>query len=239
MRIPARTVGIVGGISPESTIEYYRHLIAEYRAGLPAGDERYPLVVIDSIDLTRLVDLMEAGALDAVTDYLVGEVARLAAAGAGAAALAANTPHIVFEGIRRRAPIPMISLVEATCEAAAALGVKRVGILGTRFTMQGSFYPEVFSRRGIEVVAPEAADQDDLHERYMTELVHGVFRPETRERLLAIAGRLHERRRAEAIVLAGTELPLILPEAPDLAVPLLDTTRIHVRRIAAWMLSGV
>jgi len=230
-----KTVGVIGGIGPESTIEYYRFLIAEYRSRIADGS--YPSILINSIDLTKMLGHIERGELGAVTDYLAGEVGKLARAGADFAVLASNTPHIVFDELQRRAPLPLISIVEATCEAALALSLKRVGLFGTRFTMQGGFYPAVLSRRGLSVVLPDPADQGYIHEKYMGELVRGLIRPETRERLMAIAHRLCEGEKVEAIILGGTELPLILRDASDRRVRFLDTTRIHVDKIVAEMLS--
>jgi len=230
-----KTVGVIGGIGPESTIEYYRFLIAEYRSRVQ--DDSYPSVLINSIDLTKMLRLIEAGELRAVTDYLAGEVLKLARAGADFVVLASNTPHIVFDQLRRRSPVPMISLVEATCEAARSLNLKRVGLLGTRFTMQAQFYPIVFSEHDIAVVVPELEDQTYIHEKYLGELVKGIILPETREQLLAIARRLRERHQVEGIILGGTELPLILRDVPSPVVPFLDTTTIHVKRIVAEMLS--
>jgi aspartate racemase len=230
-----KTVGIIGGIGPESTIEYYRFLIAAYRSRVQ--DDGYPSVLINSIDLAKMLRLIGAGELGAVTDYLAGEVLKLAKAGADFAVLASNTPHIVFDDLRRRSPVPMISIVEATSEAVLALKLKRVGLFGTRFTMQGQFYPAVFSRRGIAVAVPEPEDQTYIHEKYMGELVHGLVVPETRERLLAIAGRLQSEQPVEGIILGGTELPLILRDARSPGIPFLDTTTIHVKRIVAEMLS--
>ena len=230
-----KTVGVIGGIGPESTIEYYRLLIKEYRSRAPDGG--YPPVLINSIDLTKLLHLVGAGQLEALTHYLAIEVARLARAGADFVAIAANAPHIVFEPLRRRSPIPMISIVEATREAARALGLRRVGLFGARFTMQASFYPSVFAEHGIAVVVPGPEDQAYIHEKYLGELVEGIIVPETRERLLVIAARLRERERVEAVILGGTELPLILRGAPGSAVPFLDTTTIHVERIVSEMLS--
>jgi len=230
-----KTLGIIGGIAPGSTIDYYRSIIALYRERRRDGS--YPPIIINSIDLKKMLDLIGADDLAGVTEYLVGEVTKLARAGAEVGLLASNTPHIVFEDIRERSPIPLISIVEATCEAARALGLHRVGLFGTRFTMQGRFYPEVFSSQGIAVRAPALEDQEYIHDKYMGELVNGVFRDDTRQRLLAIVDRLRERERIQGLILGGTELPLIFRDVSDRGIPFLDTTRIHVERAVADMLS--
>lgn len=230
-----KTLGIIGGIAPESTIEYYRLVIALYRE--QKRDGSYPPILINSIDLKKMLDLISARELAGVTEYLLGEVTKLAHAGADLGLLASNTPHIVFEDIRRQSPIPLVSIVEATCQATQVLALKRVGLLGTRFTMQGRFYPEVFSRQGITLRAPDLDDQDYIHDKYMSELVNGVFRDETRQRLLAIVDRLIEREGIQELILGGTELPLILRDAAHRGIPFLDTTRIHVERAVAQMLS--
>ena len=221
-----RTLGIVGGIAPESTMEYYRLLMASYRERVPDGSA--PSIIIDSIDLKELLDLTATGDLEGLTSYLVGEVRALARAGADLALLAANTPHIVFDEVLRQSPIPLVSIVEATCAAAKALGLKKLALFGTRFTMQGRFYPDVFSREGIALVVPAEDDQAFIHDKYAGELVKGVYLPETREKLLAIVGRLEEGQGVEGVILGGTELPLILKVGTARGIPLLDTTRIHV-----------
>jgi aspartate racemase len=221
-----RTLGIIGGIAPESTVEYYRGLVSAYRERVRDGS--YPSIVIDSIDLQKMLGLAGAGALEELTEYLLAELRRLADAGAAVALLASNTPHIVFDELRRRSPIPLVSIVEAACDGAKALGLGRVGLFGTRFTMQGRFYPDVFSREGIALVLPSPEDQAFIHDRYMGELVHGVFRPETRDGLLAVVDRLIATERIEGLVLGGTELPLILRDPAGRSIPFLDTTRLHV-----------
>jgi len=229
-----RTLGIIGGIGPESTVDYYRLIIAAYRE--QRRDGSYPAIIINSIDLNKIRDLVTASALADLTEYLVAEVQRLARAGADFGLLAANTPHIVFDDIRRQSPIPLLSIVEATCEAAKALGLKRLGLLGTRFTMQGRFFHDVFTRAGITLVVPADDEQAYIHEKYLGELVNGVFLPETRERLLEIIHRLKESYGVEGVILGGTELPLILRDACS-NIPFLDTTKIHVDAAVAQMLS--
>lgn len=228
------TLGIIGGIAPESTIQYYRLIVAAYRE--QRGDGAYPSILINSIDLKRLLDLAAAERLAELTEYLLRELERLARAGADVALFASNTPHLVFEEVRSRAPIPLISIVEAACAAAEAQGLTRVGLLGTRFTMQARFYPDVFARAGISVVVPDADEQRWVHDRYVSELIPAIFRPETREQMLALVGRMKARDGIDGVILGGTELPLLLPDTGG-GLPLLDTTRIHAERAVARLLA--
>jgi aspartate racemase len=230
-----KTLGMIGGIGPESTIEYYRHLIAAYRAQKPDGS--YPAIVINSINMKTLLDMIEADDRVRMVEFLVGEIRKLASAGAQCGLLAANTPHIVFDEIRQQAPIPMVSIVEATCEKAKALGLRRLGLFGTRFTMQGEFYPRVFSREKIGLVVPQAQEQTYIHDRYMNELVKGIILPETRQRLLVIVERMKEQEHIDGLILGGTELPLILGDVADRGIPFLDTTRIHAEAALAQLWS--
>ena len=229
-----KTVGIVGGIGPESTIEYYRFIIEGYRKRITDGS--YPAIVINSVDLNKLLGWMNTNQLVAFTDYLVAAIEKLAGAGADFAALAANTPHVVFDQIRERSQLPLISIVEATRDRARDLGLKRLALFGTRFTMQARFYPEMFTDVGLTIVVPNEEEQEFIHEKYFAELVNNIFLPETRERLLAIVDRMKREDGAEALILGGTELPLILREAEGDDLPFLDTTRIHVDRIVEELL---
>lgn len=222
-----RRVGLVGGLGPESTIDYYRRVLALWQEERPSTA---PSLVIDSLDVDRGIELVRHDH-PGLVDYLHASVARLARAGCDFAALAANTPHLVFDELQARSPLPLLSIVEACAEEARRLGVRRVGLLGTGFTMEAGFYPRVFGRAGIEVVAPGAEGRAWLHERYLGELLRGVFRDDTREGVRRLIAGLGEQAGIEAVVLAGTELPLLL-RAPDAAgLPLLDTTELHVREI--------
>ena len=229
------TLGIVGGIAPESTIDYYRQVIALYRERHPDG--HYPTIVINSIDLRQMLDLVAAGDRPALVEYLSGEIARLGRAGATLGLLASNTPHLVFDDLQQASPIPLISIVEATARAAEARGLERLALLGTRFTMEGGFYQEAFRQRGLTVVVPAPAEREFVHDHYMTELVAGVFRRETRDAVLAIVERIRRDDRLEGVILGGTELPLLLRDADPAPIPFLDTTAIHVDAAVAKLLS--
>src|SRR5437899_3768408 len=230
-----KTLGIIGGLGPESTVDYYQRIIALYRER--TGDGSYPEFIINSVDLKKGLDFMDANDLTGMADYLLQGVGKLARAGADFGLISANTPHIVFEEVASKSPIPLISIVEATCAAAKARKLKRLALLGTRVTMQGTFYSKIFSREGIELVVPDAKDQDYIHDKYLNELVPGKFLPETRAGLLAIVDCMKAKDDIDGVILAGTELPLILRDPDHKGILLLDTTKIHCQAAIAEMLS--
>jgi aspartate racemase len=232
--VKTKLIGIIGGIGPESTIDYYRLFLSIYREHRPEG---YPPLLINSIDLAKALKLVSSNDLAGLTAYLLEEIHRLARAGATLGLLSSNTPHIVFDEIESASPIPLISIVETACRAAVERGLKRVGLFGTRFTMQGGFYQKVFARDGVEVAIPESGEQKFIHDTYLNELVNGIVRTETRERYIAIARKMKSEQGIEALVLGGTELPLLLRGAIDIGVAVLDTALLHVERAVAELLS--
>jgi len=230
-----KTLGIIGGLGPESTLDYYGKVIALYRQR--TGDGSYPQLIINSVDLKKGLDFMDANNLPGMTDYLVEEIGKLILAGATFGLISANTPHIVFDEVASRSSIPLISIVEATCAAAKARKLKRLALFGTRYTMQAAFYPKVFSRGRIELLLPGPEDQTYIHEKYLNELVSGKFLPATRAGLLAIVDRMKASSNIDGVILAGTELPLILRDSEHNGIPLLDTTKIHCEAAVTEMLS--
>jgi aspartate racemase len=226
---------MIGGVGPESTIDYYGRIIALYRER--TGDGSYPQFVINSINMKKGLDFMEANNLAGMADYLLEEIGKLAQAGATFGLISANTPHIVFDDVASKSPIPLISIVEATCAAAKARNLRRLALLGTRYTMQATFYPKVFSREGIELLVPDVKDQDYIHDKYLNELVSGKFLPETCAGLLAIVERMKGKHDIKGVILAGTELPLILRDTEYKRIPFLDTTKIHCEAAVTEMLS--
>jgi len=165
------SVGIIGGVGPESTIEYYRKIIAGYCERNSQGD--YPQIIINSINMKKMLDMIANQELDDVTGYLVSELDKLVASGADFGLLASNTPHIVFDSVRQLSPLPLISIVEETCQKALEMNLNCVALFGTKFTMQGKFYDKVFSKQGIKVVVPDESDQNYIHKKYMEELIKG------------------------------------------------------------------
>jgi len=221
------SVGLVGGLGPESTVDYYRRIIEIWRADEPRSA---PAILIDSLDVDRAIELVRTDR-PGLIDYLASSVERLARAGCGFAAFAANTPHIVFDDVVARSPIPLLSIVQACADEARVRGYRRVGVLGTGFTMEGSFYPDTFQRSGIAVVVPDRSERAWLHERYLGELLRGIFDDACRRGVVAMADRMRVDDHIDALVLAGTELPMLLKDRRVAGLPVLDTTEIHVRAI--------
>ncbi|HEX4934976.1 MAG TPA: amino acid racemase, partial [Gemmatimonadaceae bacterium] len=220
-------VGLVGGLGPESTIDYYRRILAAWEGIAPGSS---PGIVIDSLDVQ--VGLRLAGSdRRALEEYLFASISRLAAAGVDFVAITANTGHLVFDELAARSPVPLLSIVECCADEAARRGMGRLLLLGTRFTMEGGFYPPAFARRGIEVVSPGAEDRAWIHERYVGQLLKGDFREETRRELDALVERMHRAHDLDGVILGGTELPLLLESDTVAALPTLDTTALHVTAI--------
>ena len=215
-------------------MEYYRTIIALFRE--QAGDGSYPQFIINSIDLKREIELVAAGDAKATAGYLLDEIGKLARAGADFGIIASNTPHIVFDEIAAESPIPLISIVEVAVTVAKSRGWKRPALFGTRFTMNGKFYANVFSREGIELVPPEADDAAYIHDKYMNELVNGNFAPEIRAHMLEIVDRMRESSGIDSVILAGTELPLLLCDPEHNGIPFLDTMRVHAEATVCRML---
>jgi aspartate racemase len=229
-----KTVGILGGIGPESTIVYYRGIVDGYRQHRPGES---PAILINSLSVQKLLDGMGANQLAEVCDYLEGNLQKLVRAGTDFAIIAANTPHIVFDELQQRSPIPLISIVEATCDEAKHRGYVKIGLLGTRFTMQARFYPDVFARENIAVIVPHLEEQAYIHDKYVGELLADKFLPETRQLILGIIQRMTEEDQIQGIILGGTELPLLLSDDSASGIPLLDTTKIHVQAVVRELLT--
>jgi aspartate racemase len=220
-------LGIVGGLGPESTIDYYRRILEAWKRDDPSSS---PSILIDSLDVDRGLRLVEHDR-PALVEYLSASLNRLAAAGADFAAMAANTPHVVFDELAAHSPIPIVSIVEACAEEAQRRGLRRLGLLGTRFTMEGRFYPNVFKRRKMSIVSPNNEERTWIHDRYVGQLLKGEFLDETRNGVIAVIKRLRDEEKIDGVILGGTELTLLL-SAPVVAdIPALDTTALHVAAI--------
>jgi len=231
-----KKIGIVGGMAPESTAEYYRIITTLCRQR--GMGYRYPVIIVYSLNFQEFIGLVESGNLPEVINLLCEAIDSLSHAGADFALMASNTPHRVFNEVAARSPIPLLSIVEETGRVASKFGFTRVGLFDTKFTMQADFYSNVLSTKyGISVVTPGKADQDYIHHKIMTELVNGYIVERTRQELLGIIRMMADKEGIEALILGCTELPLILfEEVVD--IPTLDTTRIHAEAALNLAQSG-
>lgn len=226
-----KTIGIIGGIGPESTVDYYRRIIAAFQAYEPGGDN--PEIVICSVNLAELMRMLEAGNLKLIADWLVDKVETLARTGVDFAAIASNTPHVVFDEVKSRSSVPLVSIVEETCRKADGLALKRPGLMGTKFTMESDFYQKEFLKRGVSLAIPCAEDRAYIHRKLFSEIELGIVKDSTRRGLLAVVERMLEKDRIDSVILGCTELPLIL-ERDEYGLPFLNTTAIHVESIVRY-----
>jgi len=231
-----RVLGIVGGIGPESTIDYYHSLVATWRRRRPDGS--YPRVIIDSVEAGRVIRWLGEGEFAAVGRELGAALGELAAAGCGRALIASNATHLAFEHIDPTPPMPMIHIVDAARDAAVAGGHRRLGLIGTRFVMQSRLYPDWFEPAGLTIVIPTPDEQEVVHGIYMGELLLGEIRDDSRERLIAVIATMRDRDGIEGAILGGTELALTLTEPAYAGVPILNTAQIHVEAAVDWLLGG-
>ncbi len=230
-----KSVGIIGGIGPESTIQYYRNIISGYKKKITDGSS--PSIIINSIDITKMLNLLSRNE-DELVKYLNDELYKLKNSGIDFCVLAANTPHAVFEKLQSVSPLRLISIVEVTSEKSSELGLKKILLLGTKFTMTGDFYPKVFAQKNIEVVVPNAEQQNYIHQIYFDELIKGIVRQETKQQLLQIISDIESQNSIDGIVLGGTELSLILKEEKYHNLPILDTTNLHIQRIVEEIIAS-
>jgi len=225
----SKRIGILGGISHESTARYYTLLHEKYHARL--GDYHYPEVVVFSLDFQRFTDY-ENTDRDAYIEYIMHGVRGLEGAGTEFIVMAANSPHAVYREVSAAATVPMISIADATARKVAGLGLERVLLLGIKFTMQSTFYQEKLGEHGVEVVTPDEGEQDEIDRIIFDELVIGVHREESKKRLLEIMGGYP----VDGVILGCTELPLIIGK-DDTGLAVLDTMGIHVEAALDYALS--
>jgi amino-acid racemase len=220
-----KTIGLLGGVTWESTLEYYRrlNLLAQQRY----GGLHSARCLLYSFDFQELDDLRKAGRWDELGDLLAARALELAQAGAGLLLICANTLHKVAARVRRGLGIPLVHIVEETARAALDLGLSRVGLLGTRVTMEDGFYADGLEARGLAALLPPAPQRAALERIIFEELALGRLEPDSRQGCLRIAGELVDRG-AQAVILGCTELPLLLAGCPAPA-PWLDSLEIHVR----------
>ncbi|NIQ07865.1 MAG: aspartate/glutamate racemase family protein [Candidatus Korarchaeota archaeon] len=218
-----KKIGLVGGMSPESTIEYYKILVREYNKR--KGGVSSPEVALESVNLQQISEWMECGAWDKIYKRILRSIENLSKIGAEVIIIASNTPHKIFNRLSHSVDVPMISIMDATAEAVTSAGLHKVALLGTKFTMQSDFYPKTFARYDLTLITPSQADQIYINQVIWEELVHHILRQESREGYLNVIERLRKKG-AEGVVLGCTEISLLITQE-DCPIPVFDTTKLH------------
>lgn len=220
-------IGLIGGLSPESTVSYYQLICAGFNK--QAGGLNFPTITIRSVNLQQLVELFNADRWDEVASHMLAAISDLQRSGAEFAAITANTPHNAYDQISARASVPVLSIMDATVQAIEKDGLSRVGLLGTKATMEYGFFQRVFARHRIETLVPEGAERQFINQVIWKELSHGEIMEQSKVRYLQSVEKLI-RAGAQGIVLGCTEIPLLIRPS-DISVPCYDTTAIHAAAI--------
>jgi aspartate racemase len=229
-----KKIGIVGGLGPEATIDYYHIIIDLYREKTKGT---FPAVIIYSMDIKEFSCIVKTEEMDRIAEWLGSAVQSLHKAGADFALIASNTPHIVFDKVQAISPIPMLSIVEVTCRVAQRLELEKVGLLGTKTTMSSDYYQKVFSQKGISIVVPDLKAQDYIHNKLVTEIMFNKIIEDTRKELLRIVKEMIDSASIQGVILGCTELPLILTK-DEFGIPFLNTTKIHAESAVRFCLEG-
>jgi len=225
--------GLIGGIGPESTVEYYLQIIKKVKERTGTN----PDFLIKSIDTNIVLAYAAEKKYKDLITFLSGKISVLAEANVDFGAMASNTPHVVYDELNEEVSIPLISIVEETCKKTKANKLKKVGLFGTMSTMTSGFYQEKGKKYGIEIITPSQDQMEYIHEKYMKELLFRDIKLETKKELIHIVNDLYEKYAIEGLILGGTEIPLILNQDDFKNIQVMDTTKIHVDAIVAMMLS--
>ncbi|HWL54139.1 MAG TPA: amino acid racemase [Chthoniobacteraceae bacterium] len=229
-----KRIGLIGGLSPESTVHYYQIICREFNR--EEGGLHFPEMTLESLNLQQLVTLFEKNDWDGVAAILLAALERLKAAGADFAAILANTPHNAYDRLRDRLPLEVLTIMDATADALQQDGRRKVALLGTKATMEFGFFQRHFSAKGIETRVPEAAERQELDRIVWEELSHGRIEPASRQAAREMMRKL-QGQEVEAVILGCTELSLLIAEE-DTPLPLYDTTRIHAEAILKFARQG-
>jgi len=223
-----KKLGLVGGMGPESTIPYYHDIV--YSVQKKVGKDFFPNLTIESVNVFEVLRLCKDENYDELVTYLMRAINNLIKSGADFVALSANTPHIVFDRLKMKSSVPLVSIIEATRDDAIRLNMKKIGLLGTIFTMTGEFFKKPFEDSNIEIVVPTEEEMEFVNHKIGAELELGIVKEDTLESFQAIIERMKKENGIEAIILGCTELPLLLNDEVS-PVPCLDTMKIHIKTL--------
>jgi aspartate racemase len=220
-----KKIGLIGGLGPESTLDYYRKITASFRESYELTG--FPEIVIDSIDLRNFTSLVEAGKWEAIIQLISIRCEILRRCGAEIGAMASNSPHAVFDAIQAKTDLPLLSIVTATCDYARTLNVRSLCLLGTRFTMTSDYYQEEFDKYNMRLTTPKPDEIERIQHILFKEIELGLIKEKSRAELIAIINRIKKESGVEGVILGCTELPLILSQT-DLTIHCINPSQIHV-----------
>ena len=230
--MPYKIPGIIGGVGPASTLDYYTGIVNGYRE--KCKDDSYPNIIIKSVDMTKMISFLEKKDYDGLVLFLNEHIQNLKNAGANFAAIASNTPHIVFEQLKTISPLPLVSIIEETCLFALKNDYKNVLILGTKFIMQSSLYSAAFKKHKIKSVCPNDKEIEIVHSIIFPKLEEGIVVKEDKEKMILLANKICYEQNVDAVVLGCTEIPLMIKPG-DLNCPIINTTHVHINAILKKM----
>ncbi|MFD1065883.1 aspartate/glutamate racemase family protein [Oceanobacillus locisalsi] len=228
-----KQIGIIGGLGPESTVEYYQSIIRRFQEK-KGSLKVLPELFINSINMYNIFRYISEWRLDDLIMYVGNAARKLEQLEVDGIIIAANTPHLVFDEVQKQVSVPMISIVDATVEEAEKQGVQHIGLLGTKFTMEQDFFKTPFEESRKHISVPEEDTQQYLHEKIVNELENGIVKPETKKDFKQIVDEMIEQKQIDSLILGCTELPMIFSEE-DFDIPLLDTMDIHVNKVVDFM----
>ncbi|MDD2843937.1 MAG: aspartate/glutamate racemase family protein [Rhodoferax sp.] len=231
---PLKTLGLIGGMSWESTVPYYRQINETVKARL--GGLHSARIILYSVDFAEVEHLQVSGQWQAAGDLLADVAKKLEVAGADALVLCTNTMHKVADVITEAVDIPLLHIADPTALAVTQAGYTTVGLLGTRFTMEQDFYRRRLEQHGLTVLTPAQADRELVHQIIYQELCLGQVHETSRQAYLRVIAELGARG-AQAVILGCTEIALLI-QPEDSQLPLFDTTALHARSAAHWALSA-
>ncbi len=228
-----KKIGIIGGLSPESTASYYLHITRSFVEKF--GNYSYPEIIIYSVNLENYHLWRAANRWDLITNDLIRVAKNLKTAGADFGLIATNTMHKVFDDVQRSIDLPLIHLIDATVDTIRTKNISTVGLLGTKYTMTDGFYTDRLNRNNLSTVVPSIDDQEIIHRIIVEELVRGKLSESSKQHYLSIIEKM-KRNGAEGIILGCTEIPLLINQE-DCDIPVFDTAVIHAEAALKAVLS--
>ncbi len=223
-----KKIGLIGGTGPESTLVYYREL--NRRINEKYNNSGFPELVIESVNLNKALGLVGEEKFSDLTSYLGGALKNLEASGADIVCLTAATMHVVYDDLAKLATKPFISIPQAAAQFAVKQGYKKVGLLGTIFTMERDYLSKAFEAAGVSVVVPNKAERETVHNRIANEFEYGIVKPEAQADLVGVIERMKKEEGIEAVILGCTELPLALNNENS-PVPCINIMEIHIQKL--------